>query len=107
MKTKIYGCSDDLVELDGAIYDEIDCYSTAEEGLTIECSDGTMGVIRYFGDWTIEIDEKGFLFDKVVKCSDETLHTDEDAKGCSAYSDVLIMKDGLDWIKINNKTYKD
>ena len=103
MKTKIYGASDDLVEIDGEFSDEIDCYEKAEKGLSIQCSDGTIGTIKYDGDWIINIEQEGLLFDKLIKSNDEIPHEDEDAKGCTSYSDVLVMKEGLDWIKINCK----
>lgn len=103
MKTKIYGASDDLVEIEGAFSDEIDCYETAEKGLSIHCSDGTIGRISYDGEWIITLEQEGILFDKLIRSNDEIPHEDEDAKGCTSYSDVLVLKEGLEWVKINGK----
>ena len=100
MKTRIYGASDDLVEIDGEFSEEIDCYSKAEKGLSIHCSDGTIGKIKYDGDWRINLIQEGLLFDKLIRSNDENPHEDEDAHDCTSYSDVLIMKEGLEWIEI-------
>lgn len=54
MKTKIYGHSDDLIEIEGFTNDEFNCYSIAETGFKFSCSDGTNGKINYNGDWKYE-----------------------------------------------------
>lgn len=105
MKTKIYGASDDLIEIEGAINDELGCYYKKRTHIT--CSDGTQAVISYDGNWNIKVKETGILFDKIITSNpNEEPHTDIDAKECSAYSDVLVLKDGVEWIKLGNKTYK-
>ena len=105
MKTKIYGASDDLIEIEGAVEDEIGCYFKPKANIT--CSDGTTGNIAYDGNWNIIIKEKGSLFEKLVLGNPaEEPHTDEDCKGLSAYSDVLVLKEGIEWIKIGRKTFK-
>jgi thiamine phosphate synthase YjbQ (UPF0047 family) len=105
MKTKIYGASDDLIEIEGAISDEIGCYKTCEKGILFSCSDGTRGIITYNGDWQILVNQEGSLFEKVVPNNDEIDHTDIDAKGCTSYSDVLVLKDGVEWVEIGKKTF--
>lgn len=78
-----------------------------KKALKFSCSDGTQGKITYDGNWGIAITETGDKFNRIVLCiPDETPHTDPDAKGCSDYSDVLILNDGIDWIKVGRKTYK-
>ena len=101
-KTRIYGASDDLIEIDGKISEEID-YDN--KGMVIKCSDGTKGTITYKGEWLIELDEEGLLFEKIIPSNDEIPHTDEDAIDCTSYSDVLIMKEGLEWIEIDGQRF--
>jgi hypothetical protein len=103
MKTKLYGWSDDNIEIEGAITDEL--ATNGKEHFS--CSDGTKGIIQYSHKWDIAIKEQGVLFEKIVLAvPDETPHTDEDAKGCTSYSDVLVLNDGIEWIKIKRKTFK-
>jgi hypothetical protein len=108
MKTRIYGSSDDLVEVDGEIYDEYGNYNQAEKGILIKASDGTRAVIKYSedGEWKVEIKDKGNLFEKVIESvGDDNEHTDEDAKECSSYSDVIVFLEGLEWIEVGNAHY--
>jgi hypothetical protein len=99
---KIYGSSDDLVEIEGEIEDEVGLWDAGI--INIECSDGTKATIEYQGTWNIKIDNEGSLFDKViVSVGDVGEHTDPDAKDCSSYSDVLVLKEGTEWVKINNQ----
>jgi hypothetical protein len=107
MKTTISGASDDLIELSGAIEEEHGCYFST--GMKIECSDGTEARIIYDknGEWKIDNIEEGFLFDKLIKSvGDDNKHTDEDAKDCCSYSDVLVIKEGITWVKIDKKRFK-
>lgn len=99
MKTKIYGASDDLIEIEGQINEEASHYNA--KNLKISCSDGTVATINYGGNWNIIILRQGSLFDKLVLGNpNEDPHSDIDAKNCSAYSDVLILKEGIEWVKI-------
>lgn len=101
MKTKLYGASDDLIEIEGAISDEIGCYNDGP--ISFVASDGTKGKIKYDGDWRIDY-VGGEMVDKFIKSvGDEAEHTEPDAKGCSSYSDVLIFKPGLLWLKVGQK----
>lgn len=106
MKTKIYGASDDLVEIDGAISEEVN--PTYGSVINILGSDGTKATIHYSnsGFWKIEILLAGAEFDKIIKGTGDNMeHTDEDAIGCSSYSDVLIFKEGIKWVKIGKKKF--
>ncbi len=94
MTTKIYGCSDDLIEFDGDVSGEIGKYGTDEDehGVLLICNDGTILEVKYgkadMGIWGITLLNKGSLFDHIDLC------TDEDA---DPYSDVAHFKDGLKW----------
>lgn len=108
MKTRIYGASDDLIEIDGAISDEVNVYLKDGEKVKISASDGTNATIEYDdnGEWKIEVLDAGNKCQKkIVSVGDEAQHGGE-AKGTTSYSDVLIFEDGIEWIKIGKKTFK-
>ena len=72
--TKVYGASDDLVEIEGSTYreDEIGCY---EHDVRIRFLDGTVIRIGYPKDglavWWIEVEKKGTAEQKLTICDDE------------------------------------
>lgn len=72
--TKIYGCSDDLVEIEGSAYkvDEIDCY---DREVRIRFVDGTVIRIGYpkkdLGVWWIEVEKQGTAKQMLTICEDE------------------------------------
>lgn len=106
MKTKIYGCSDDLIEIEGQINDEIECFNH-DNPIKFSCSDGTIGTIFYNGEWKIAIVTEGTLIQSVHPTSGEEHEHTGLAKGCTSYSDVLILGEGIEWIKVKGKTYKN
>jgi len=102
--TKIYGASDDLIEIEGAINDEANCYDDVK---SISVSDGTKGKIWYNndGNWQISISKTGTNYlGTIPAVGDDKEHTDKDAVGCSSYSDVGVWFD-IDWIKIGRRAY--
>ncbi len=108
MKTKIYGASDDLIEIEGAISDEVNIYLKDNEKVNFSASDGTNGKISYDneGNWQIEIIDTGTkLIAKIDAVGDDASHIG-DAAGCTSYSDVLILKEGIEWVKIGRKIFK-
>jgi len=110
-KTRIYGYSDDGVIIDGFKYsDEYGCYSEGKKGIKLKCSDGTKGIITYDGEWKIEITEKGIHFDQIINSigDDNGEFTNEEVKGCTPYSDVLLFKEDalIEWIKIGTEKFK-
>lgn len=107
MFTRIYGASDDLIEIDGQISDEVDAYSASDEPVKFKTSLGTKGTITYDGEWKITIKEEGSDFVRVVESvGDDNDHTEDDTKNIPSYSDVLILDGDLDWIKVKGKKYK-
>lgn len=80
---KVYGCSDDLVEIEGSVYkeDEIGCFDKDTE---IEFTDGTVIRIGYpkkdLAVWWIKIERRGAAKQTLTICEDE------DAK---TYSDIF------------------
>lgn len=82
---KIYGCSDDLVEIEGSNYDEaeIDCYDAY---VRIFFTDGTIIRVGYskphLAVWYIEIEEKGTAKQALTICEDEN---------ADPYSDVFMI----------------
>lgn len=90
--TKIYGASDDLIELEGDIYDEVDVLSLSKDvdkPIILTFDDNTKVRITYNnnGIWKIKPLVVGHLFDKIDECLEES---------DDRYSDCLIMKDGLE-----------
>lgn len=102
MKTILSGYSDDLIELEGAIIEEIG-YNKKTKFLF---SDGTLGYIEYDDYWNIDVKEKGIMFDKIIRSDEEKGHSDEDALKCASYSDVLVLKTGIEWVYIGKKKIK-
>lgn len=94
MATKVYGASDDLVELDGDVNGEFGCYGTDDRdaGVLIICSDGTLLDVKYGKDdagiWAVRLIQKGTLFMKIEQCTSEN---------ADPYSDVAYFADGLKW----------
>lgn len=92
MATKVYGCSDDLVEFEGDIHGEVGCFGTddRDQGVFIAFDDGTILEAKYgkgqMGIWGITVLKTGTLFDRIQTCEDE------EAK---PYSDIVFFKDGL------------
>lgn len=90
--TVVYGCSDDLVEIDGEIIEEFGVAYRKECILVF--SDNTKLKIYYckekdgstYGIWGIDVVEEGKLFERKVEC------WDEDA---DLYSDIVFFKEGI------------
>lgn len=94
MTTRIYGCSDDLIEFDGDIHGEVGSYGTddATEGALLMLSDATVLEVKYGKNeeaiWEVKLLKQGALFDRIDQC------TDADA---DPYSDVAHFRAGLKW----------
>ena len=90
MATELYGASDDLIELEGDISEEL---SGGEKERLLFFSDGTILTIKYGKEhlavWAITLLKQGDLFKSITYC------TDEDAE---RYSDTANFKDGLEWV---------
>ncbi len=81
---RIYGSSDDLVEIEGDLEypeDEIGCYNQA---VRIWFKDGTVALIGYpkegMGVWWIKIEKQGSANQRLTICEDED---------ADIYSDIL------------------
>lgn len=106
--TKIYGASDDLIEIEGEVNDEANVYLKDDEQLPFSASDGTNGFIIYDedGQWRINVLDAGKLcINKIAAVGDDAEHAG-DAFGCSSYSDVLILGEGIEWVKIGKNKFK-
>ena len=102
-QTIIYGSSDDVVEISGQIDAEYENYTLAKRGISFECSDKTKGTLVYDGDWKITVENEGNLFQELrPNVGDNGKHKDLAFK-CTPFSDVLILKDGILWVKINGR----
>lgn len=97
---KVYGCSDDLLEIEGAPYpaDEIGCFDSTVE---VRFSDGTRIKAGYpkdkMGVWWIKVLEKGTAPQTLTECNDE------DAE---IYSDVFEIDADYVWHEVKEATGK-
>ena len=83
---KVYGCSDDLVEIEGSSYkeDEIGCY---RRNVRLFFEDGTVvligyGKVGFGGVWWINYENKGNAYQTLSICEDED---------ADIYSDILCI----------------
>jgi hypothetical protein len=107
MITRIYGASDDLIEVDGQIIDEVEAYSAERKPIKFKTSEGTKGTILYNGEWKITIINEGPDFVKVIESvGDDNKHTEENTKDVPSYSDVVILDGDLEWVKIKGEKIK-
>lgn len=102
MTTKIYGASDDLIEIEGFTNDEINCYDH-KKPIKITCSDGTIATIFYDGKWTIKIKKVGTNFLRLIDSVGDDNEHEAPYSFASSYSDILILADGIEWVKIKGK----
>ena len=86
--TTVYGCSDDLVELDGAIYDEFSAYDMDN---LLKFNNGATLIVRYDRDgdgvWRIECDDDHPSV-TITRCEDRDGYTDPDG---DIYSDLATV----------------
>ena len=98
---RVYGVSDDLVEIEGAKYpdDEIDCF---DKDVLIGFTDGTVIRVGYpkenLAVWWIEIEKTGGAAYAMNRCDDQ------DAE---IYSDVFSINSEVAWHKVVRKGEKD
>ena len=91
---KITGCSDDLIEIDGDIVEEFNCYMHEDEERILALSDGTLLRVNYDNDgiWRFILLIKGNLFDKIIQGE-----VDQDT------FDEVYFKDGMKWIVLGEQ----
>lgn len=86
--TTVYGCSDDLVELDGAIYDEFSAYDLHN---LLKFDNGAILIVCYDRDgdgiWRIENDDDHPSV-TITRCEDREGYTDPDG---DIYSDLATV----------------
>jgi hypothetical protein len=93
--TRVYGASDDLIEIEGDYTGEVSAYGTDdnERGVLLVFSDGTLLEVKYgksdAGIWGVTLVKKGTLFKSIEQCDDE----DSDP-----HSDVATFADGIQWV---------
>lgn len=99
--TKMYGASDDLIEFEGDIDDEVDTLSkfdTTEKPFIISFDDNTKVRVYHSKEsiWKIKVLVIGHLFDRIDGCLEEKN---------GRYSDHLFMKDDLTSYEIEVETW--
>lgn len=56
---RLYGASDDLIEIEGDFAEEIPYYSSSDERLYLAVSDGILATVEYSGFWRIHVEVLG------------------------------------------------
>lgn len=96
---KVYGASDDLVEIEGSFEGEIGCF---ESDVRIRFTDGTVIRVGYPKEdaaiWWIEVEKKGAAVQKLTICDDE------DAR---IYSDIFEINAGIKGYSVIKQKYSD
>ncbi|GHG97377.1 hypothetical protein ACFORH_42755 [Amycolatopsis roodepoortensis] len=92
---KIYGASDDLIEVDGDIRAEFPVTDTGEDGVLLAVSSGVVIRIRYRTCWRIDLVTGAGV--EIVPCPED----DEDN-----YSDVATITDPVTWIVCRDEFVK-
>lgn len=88
--TRVYGASDDLIEFDGELVGEVNCYGTddADKGVLVFMPDSTLLEVKYGKNdsaiWEVRLIRKGTHFDRIEQCDNE-----------DSYSDVAYFKPGM------------
>ena len=101
---KLYGASDDLLEIDGHINDEI--YVDCEKKTTIVVSDGSVFQLSYDseGCWRFKCKEKGTAGNQLEPAIDGD--AERRPGGESGYSDILTLTGDIKWIRVRGKMLK-
>jgi hypothetical protein len=84
---KVYGASDDLVEVEGDIEEEFS-YDGEKPGY-LGFSDGTVLRISYDGVWHINL---------AIKGSSAFTHTPAEGEDTDNYSDVVTLDGAMKWV---------
>ena len=91
---EIYGCSDDLIEIEGDINEEFDVYNETPTYLLF--SNGMIIKVDYDGDWTFNIIKQGAPGSCVVKI--------EPFSQERSYSQTVIIDNhNVSWICLSDR----
>jgi hypothetical protein len=93
------GASDDLIEIDGDIREEIDNFS--DDPLQFSLSDGTVGTIQYTNEGVWRINISNITPDVDVSIIEPTQKEIDDDTN---YTDVATFVGKFDWIVFENGT---
>jgi hypothetical protein len=102
----IYGASDDLIEIEGDISEELNPPYNLDEGgekVWLACSDGTLLSVRYDGRWRFARDTKGSAAYENDEATDDE-GSREDGK--PAYSDVVTLTGDVRWVALAKQVAK-
>jgi hypothetical protein len=94
MTTFLYGASDDLIEIEGDITEEL--YPNANEWTYVGFSNGLLAKIQYNGDWIIRVVHapKNVEYDLVT----QDLADEATQENFNDYTDVLHISTKIDWV---------
>jgi len=100
MKVKIYGASDDLIEIEGDISEEFDCYNKSPK-LYVYTQDNVLQFVistKYDGCWNIlpQLDIKTFDENNKNQCRNWIININMIGTNYSKHSMVLNIDSGKD-----------
>ena len=87
---KVYGASDDLVEVEGDIEEE---WGSCYDGGILACSDGTLIAIEYDGEWHLSVLHNGDSLTVVTP-----MDRDKDE-----YTDTVTIDGPIKWVVVAPK----
>ena len=92
----LYGFSDDLIEIEGAIEKEV--YGDGDEPTWLAFSDGTLIRVTYDGDWHFKVKELGEDSFAIVKNPEP--NTDQ-------YTDTVTLNGDIRWVVVGTSFVED
>lgn len=94
---KVYGASDDLIEIEGDIEEEFGHYQRDKDAFYLAFSDGTILSVLYDqnGIWRLTLIIKGSLYDRKEEGDVE-----------ADTNDVVYFNDGVKWCLLGNHLAK-
>lgn len=93
---RMWGASDDLIEIDGHIIEELN--PTGDDGDILVCSDGSAFKVTYDGCWRfVPLSRGTATYTKVEAIGDEAGRRPD---GTSGYSDVVTLDGDIKWVAL-------
>lgn len=99
MKTYLSGIDKNFFMVEGSTIQSINCGKKNKKGFKFKASDGTKGKLTFKNNhWSFDVKDNGHLFERIYKFRPKDIKFD-------SISDVLVLGDGINWIKINGEKY--
>jgi hypothetical protein len=98
---RIWGASDDLLEVDGDVYEEFSVYGTAsDEPLFVAVSDGSLWKVTYDDDGCWRVASVVVGANKHTRIEADGVEAEDRADGTCGYSDVVTIQGDVAWVAL-------